>query len=262
MILPMRNYLTGANGIAEAMRRGRGVLYFSRQSKRAAELMALAEHHGVPCRKVSDQDIARMVPSGIHRGYTLEIDTRDDGRRIRELTDLWVSAGESSLVVVLDGITDPRNLGAVVRASDQFSAEAVVVPKRRAAGQDADTLSRASAGAVEWIPIIEVTNINQSLNEFKDNGYWIWGADMEGEGPHRVNLKGRIVLVMGREGEGMHRLVRERCDGLIRIPATGRIDSLNVATAAGILMYEVRRQQGFKAPLKNPLSESGAEIFH
>ncbi|MDT8298843.1 MAG: RNA methyltransferase, partial [Spirochaetaceae bacterium] len=98
---------------------------------------------------------------------------------------------------------------------------------------------------VEWVPLIEVTNMARALEEFKKKGFWIWGADMDGEASSKVNLKGKTALVMGREGEGLHQLVKDGCDGLIRIPTGGRLDSLNVATAAGILMYESRRQQGF-----------------
>lgn len=241
----MKAYLTGANGAAEAIKRGRGILFVSGKTGRAAALAELAVKHGVPVRRVEDDDITKLVQNGDHRGYVLETDEGKSEVRIRTLDDLGPEPADDALVIVLDGITDPRNLGAVIRAADQFGAVAVVVPKRRSVGSDADTLSRSSAGAVEWVPLLEVSNLSRALAELKNMGFWIWGADMTGEKAPDINLTGRTVLVMGREGEGLHRLVKENCDGLIMIPTGGRLDSLNVATAAGILMYETRRQQKF-----------------
>lgn len=241
----MKAYLTGANGAAEAIKRGRGILFVSGKTGRAAALAELAVKHGVPVRRVEDDDITKLVQNGDHRGYVLETDEGKSEVRIRTLDDLGPEPADDALVIVLDGITDPRNLGAVIRAADQFGAVAVVVPKRRSVGSDADTLSRSSAGAVEWVPLLEVSNLSRALAELKNMGFWIWGADMMGEKAPDINLTGRTVLVMGREGEGLHRLVKENCDGLIMIPTGGRLDSLNVATAAGILMYETRRQQKF-----------------
>jgi 23S rRNA (guanosine2251-2'-O)-methyltransferase len=194
---------------------------------------------------VGDEDILRLTRDGDHRGYALEADGQTSVGTVSSMEDLIPSLSDNALLILLDGITDPRNLGAVLRSADQFGASAVVVPKRRSAGADADTLSRSSAGAVEWVPLIEVANLTRTLGLLKDSGFWIWGADMAGEKASSLNLKGRTALVMGREGEGLHRLVKETCDGLVMIPTTGRLDSLNVATAAGILMYETRRQQNF-----------------
>ncbi len=242
----MKVYLTGGNGAGEAIKRGRGILYISRKTGRGAVLAELAENHGVAVRRVGEDAISKLTRNADHRGFALEIEGEQSVGRIRSLDDLGSIQDENILVMVLDGITDPRNLGAILRAADQFGASALVVPKRRSAGSDADTLSRSSAGAVEWVPLLEVSNLSRSLAELKDMGYWIWGADMEGDKAPDINLKGKTVLVMGREGDGLHRLVKDNCDGLIRIPTGGRLDSLNVATAAGILMYEARRQQKFK----------------
>ncbi|OQX28556.1 MAG: 23S rRNA (guanosine(2251)-2'-O)-methyltransferase RlmB [Spirochaeta sp. LUC14_002_19_P3] len=240
----MAQYLTSANGIAEAIRGRRGTLYCSRQSRRIGELIDLAKQHGVPCRKVSDKELDRLIPGG-SRGYALEIHGSPAAGPVSSLEELWLRAGNFSLVAVLDGITDPGNLGALIRSADKFACDAVIVPRRRSAGRDADSLSRSSAGAIEWVPLLETANISRVLKDFKAKGYWVWGADMNGEPAHQTNLSGKTVLVLGREGEGLHRLVRECCDGLIRIPAAGHVDSLNAAAAAGILMYEARRQQGF-----------------
>jgi len=241
----MKDFLTGANGVAEAIRRGRGVLHVSRTAGRAASLVELAGEHGITVRRVSEDDLRRMVHGGDHRGFALEIDSAPPAEGVSCLEDLQSSGTDESLVIVLDGITDPQNLGSVLRAADQFGADAVVIPKRRSAQGDADSMSRASAGAVEWIPLLEVVNLSRAFKSLKEMGYWIWGADLEGKIAPEVNLKGRTAIVMGREGEGLHRLIREDCDGLIQITTGGRLDSLNVGVAAGILLYETRRQQNF-----------------
>lgn len=220
------------------------MLYVSRKTGRAEELAELAKRRGVSVRRVSDKELASLAGDG-HRGFALETHGMSGEGRIRTLDELISGVEENALVLLLDGITDPRNLGAVLRAADQFAAAAVVVPRRRSAGKDADSVSRASSGAVEWVPCIEVPNMARACEELKKGGFWIWGADMAGSPTPSVNLSGHTALVMGREGEGLHRLIKDRCDGLIRIPTGGRLDSLNVATAAGILMYEARRQQSF-----------------
>jgi len=229
--------------VAEAIKHGRGTLLVSRKSVRAKGLERLAEEHGVPIRRVSGNTLARLTGSMGHRGYAMETGEQSENSAIKSLKDIESAIGDSSLVLLLDGITDPQNLGAVIRAAEQFRVLAVIVPRRRSAGEDANSLSRTSAGAIEWVPLLEVPNIARAIDELKNMGFWVWGSDMSGADVREINLTGQIALVMGREGRGLHRLVRESCDGLLRIPVGGRLDSLNVATAAGILMYEVRRQQ-------------------
>jgi len=241
----MKDFLTRANGAAEAIRNGRGVLHVSRINGRVATLIQIAGEHGVAVRRVNENDLYRMVRGADHRGFALEVDSAPAPMAIQSLEDLASSAGENSLVVVLDGITDPGNLGAVLRSADQFAVDAVLLPKRRSVQKDANSMSRASAGAVEWVPLLEVVNLSRTLKTLKDMGYWIWGADILGTEAPEVNLKGRTALVMGREGKGLHRLIKENCDGLISIPTRGRLDSLNVAVATGILLFESRRQQNF-----------------
>ena len=239
----MKIFLTSANGAAEAIKRGRGTLLISKKSTRTKNLERLANENGVPIRRVAENTLSRLTGSMRNRGYALETSEQRKNSAIKSLKDIESAIKDNSLVLLLDGITDPQNLGAVVRAAEQFRALAVIVPRRRSAGGDANSLSRTSAGAVEWVPLLEVSNIARTLDELKNMGFWIWGSDTEGTNVREIDLKGQIALVMGREGRGLHRLVKENCDGLLRIPVRGRLDSLNVATAAGILMYEVRRQQ-------------------
>ena len=148
----------------------------------------------------------------------------------------------AALVVVADGVSDPMNLGTIIRSADQFGADLVLIPRRRAAPVS-DTVMRVSAGAAAHVATVAVANVASALEQLKRIGCWVYGADLEGEALDQVRFPARVALVMGAEGGGLHALVRSRCDHLVRIPTTGRVDSLNVGVAAGILMYEICRQR-------------------
>jgi 23S rRNA (guanosine2251-2'-O)-methyltransferase len=145
-------------------------------------------------------------------------------------------------VVVLDEVTDPHNYGAILRSCDQFGADLVLSRNRRNA-KHAEILSTTSAGAADWVPAAETANLPRAVEDLKEAGFWIYGADMEGDAAYTVDLQGRIALVLGGEGSGISRLLRERCDRMIAVPSLGRIDSLNVSVAAGVLFYELIRQR-------------------
>ena len=168
------------------------------------------------------------------------------GRRDESLRD-WLrvhlerSGGADLLILALDGITDPMNLGSILRSADQFGADLVLLPRRRSAPISA-TVHRASAGAAAHVAVREVPNLDQALTELRREEVWIYGADMAGEPVATVRLSRRAALVLGAEGSGLHRLTRQRCDQLLRVPTQGAVDSLNVGVAAGVLMYEMRRQ--------------------
>ncbi len=147
------------------------------------------------------------------------------------------------LVLILDGITDPHNFGAILRSADQFGVDLVVTPEKRSVSINA-TVAKVSVGAHAWVPTLQVTNIGRTIEELQKQGFWIYGADMGGGTAAETDLKGRTVIVMGSEGEGISRLIREKCDTMVSIPMNGHVDSLNVSVAAGILMYEVVRQRG------------------
>ncbi len=151
---------------------------------------------------------------------------------------------EHSLVLVLDGITDPHNLGAILRSADLMDVAAVILPRRRSAEVN-DTVRTVSAGASHHVEVFTVPNLSRILEQLKGEGYWIYGADMEGRCAHSVRLGGKTVLVLGSEGKGVSSELRKHCDEVLTIPSGGHIDSFNVSVAAGILMYEIRRQTGF-----------------
>ncbi len=143
---------------------------------------------------------------------------------------------------MLDGIEDPHNLGAIIRTAHQAGAHGIIIPKRRAVGLTA-TVAKTSAGAINYMPVAKVTNISQTIEELKKEGIWFACADMDGEVMYRANLKGPIGIVIGNEGEGVSRLVKEKCDFTVSIPMKGQIDSLNASVAAGVLAYEIVRQR-------------------
>ena len=154
--------------------------------------------------------------------------------------------GDSALVLALDEITDPHNLGAILRSADQFSASLIIVPERRSASAN-ETVIRISSGAAQYVTMSTVTNLAKELDVLKQFGFWVYGADMNGESSYDMDFPNRTVIVMGSEGSGMRSLVRAKCDHIVSIPMSGHIDSLNVSVAAGILMYEYRRNHSSEA---------------
>jgi 23S rRNA (guanosine2251-2'-O)-methyltransferase len=238
--------IVGLHSIEEFLKRGRtrGTLLVSREGPRIAALCERAEAAGVQVSHAPDADLAAACGSAAHKGAVLVLDNpstalHGDFRRL-----VAGLRGDTALCLVLDGITDPQNLGAILRSADQFRVDLVVIPSRRSA-QETQTVSRVSSGASAYVPLSVVANIPTTLELLKENGFWIYGADMAGEPASSKDFKGRACIVMGSEGTGMRRLVREKCDFLVRIPAAGHVDSFNVSVATGILLYEARRQQGF-----------------
>ena len=236
-------YLTGFHAIEERIKSGKphGPVLLAKAGPRAREILLLASKYKVRVARVGTHDLDGLAPE--HRGIALEIP--DAGPRADVNMDEFIGAlGEKKdvLVLILDEITDPHNYGAILRSCDQFGVDLVISRNRRNA-KHAELISRTSAGAVDWVPAAEVANLVRAAEDLKDAGFWIYGADMEGEPVHTVDLRGRTALVLGGEGEGISRLLEERCDSMSSIPAGGRVGSLNVSVAAGVLLYEARRQR-------------------
>lgn len=158
------------------------------------------------------------------------------------MLEKWQAEGKKGFVLLLDGIEDPHNLGAILRTAECSGADLVVIPKRRSA-QVNETVYKVSAGAAEYVEVARVSNLVNAMEELKRFGYWIYGADMEGESYYSVKLERPIALVIGNEGKGISRLVKEHCDVIVSIPLMGKISSLNASNAAAILMYEVVRAE-------------------
>ncbi|HUI71660.1 MAG TPA: 23S rRNA (guanosine(2251)-2'-O)-methyltransferase RlmB [Spirochaetia bacterium] len=242
----MPEHLFGFHTIEETLRKGvsGASLLISRENARIQKLREAAESRGVTVSEVEESELTGLCGTDAHRGAVLVL-SRAPASLQKDLRRLLSSLNTATaLVLVLDGVMDPQNLGAILRSADQFSVDIVVIPSRHSA-QETQTVAKVSAGASAYVPIAVVPNISSALELIKENGFWIFGADTDGETTDRLDLRGKVCLVMGSEGAGMRRLVRERCDLLVRIPAAGHVDSLNVSVAAGILLFEARRQQGF-----------------
>jgi 23S rRNA (guanosine2251-2'-O)-methyltransferase len=223
---------------------------------RARELAALAVSGKIRVDRVGTHDLDNLAPG--HRGIALAVEEADgragsgDGLSANafgtaaeaDLGAFIAGLGEKkhALVVILDEITDPHNYGAILRSCDQFGVDLVVTRNRRTA-KHAEIVAQTSAGAVSWVPAAETANLPRAMQDLKDAGFWIYGADMAGEAVQSRDLRGRVALILGGEGSGISRLLREVCDGLVSIPTKGRLDSLNVSVAAGVLFYEVTRQR-------------------
>jgi len=244
----MGDRITGIHAIEEALKSApRGsTLYLIRGDKRNSGLEMQAMANGkTAVKKVSEAELNKLAGDSSHRGAVLDVGTKtSSGGRIREVTIEEFCAGlkedENVLVLALDGITDPHNLGAILRSADQFGVALVIVPERRSASAN-ETVIRVSSGAAQYVTMSTVRNLAHELDVLKDHGFWVYGADMNGETSYSVKFPRRTVIVMGSEGSGMRSLVRAKCDHMLSIPMQGHIDSLNVSVAAGILLYEFRR---------------------
>ena len=179
------------------------------------------------------------------RGALLDLGgpRRGASRLIETTVDEFCSSlkeDDGALVLILDGITDPHNLGAILRSADQFGVDLVLIPERRSV-QANETVVKVSSGAAQYVPVSVVTNLTREIKTLKDNGFWIYGADMNGSSSYEEKFASRTAIVMGSEGDGISNLVRKNCDYITSIPMRGHIDSLNVSVATGILLYEFRR---------------------
>ncbi|MDR0720290.1 MAG: 23S rRNA (guanosine(2251)-2'-O)-methyltransferase RlmB [Treponema sp.] len=242
-------YLTGFHAIEEAIKSAGpgqhpGTLLMAKPGPRAKELAALATARTIRVDRVGTHELDRLAPG--HRGIALTVD-EGGARRTGTPADLaafiaGLEDRKDALVAILDEITDPHNYGAILRSCDQFGVDMVLTRNRRTA-KHAGIIAQTSAGAVSWVSAVEAANLPRAVRNLKDAGFWIYGADAAGEAAYSRDLTGRIALILGGEGSGISRLLKESCDGLIRIPTHGRIDSLNVSVAAGILFYEAIRQR-------------------
>jgi 23S rRNA (guanosine2251-2'-O)-methyltransferase len=233
--------LSGIHPVAEALRAGRPLerllIAQGAGGARLQEIIDLARRASVPVRFEPRAALDRLAGTPAHQGVVAM-------GAARKYADMDAAAA-ASLVVALDGVEDPHNLGAIVRTAHAAGAGAVVFPERRAASLT-DVVAKAAAGALEHIPIVRVTNLNRALEDFKRRGYWIYGLDERAPAAYtEADYASPAVLVLGGEGKGLHEQVRQHCDLLVRIPMAGQISSLNVSVAAGVFLFEwLRRQPG------------------
>lgn len=238
--------LVGRNAVTEALKSGRGInkLWIASGDREGsvAEIAALAKERGIVVQYVERAKIESLAGGHRHQGVLAYVAPVP----YAELDDILKAAeekGEAPFLVLLDELEDPHNLGALLRTADATGVHGILIPKRRSVSLNA-TVAKTSAGAVEYVPVARIGNIAQTLKKLKEKGFWVAGADMDGEKAYyEADLTGPLVLVVGSEGKGMSRLTKEACDFIVRMPMVGRINSLNASVAGSILMYESMRQR-------------------
>jgi len=231
--------LVGVHPVHEALRSGRVLdrVLIARGAggPRLQEIIDLARTQSIPVRFEPREALDRASNSAAHQGVVAYV----AAHTYAELEQVLPGA---QLLVVLDGVEDPHNLGAIIRTAHAAGAAAVIIPQRRAAGLT-ETVAKAAAGALEHLPVIRISNVNQTLEELKERGFWIYGLDENGAAPYSaIPYTKPTVFVLGGEGHGLHQLVKKHCDVTVRIPMAGSISSLNVSVAAGIALFEWKRQ--------------------
>ncbi|MFD1778858.1 23S rRNA (guanosine(2251)-2'-O)-methyltransferase RlmB [Fredinandcohnia salidurans] len=244
------DYIIGKNPVIEALKSERDInkIWIAEGSNRGQmnQITSLAKEGNVLVQFVPKKKIDQMV-EGNHQGVVAQVAAYE----YAEVDDILAAAekrNEAPFIILLDELEDPHNLGSILRTADAVGAHGVIIPKRRAVGLTA-TVAKASTGAIEYIPVARVTNLARTIDELKDRGVWIVGTDAKGKEDYRnVDGKMSIGLVIGSEGRGMGRLVKEKCDFLLHLPMQGKVTSLNASVAASLLMYEVYRK-------RNPLGE-------
>ena len=241
------NQLEGRNAILEALKNGREIdKIFIRKGNTDGTLkkiVAMATDKGIVVQKIPPEKMDFMSQTKNHQGIIAYVSVH----QYAEVADILNSAkekGEDPFIIILDEITDTHNLGAIIRSAEASGVHGIIIPKRRSAGLNA-TVGKTSAGAVEYVPVAKVTNLSSTIEDLKKEGLWIACADADGENYFESNLKGPIAVVIGNEGDGVSRLIKEKCDFIISIPMFGKISSLNASVAGGLIMYEIVRQRKF-----------------
>lgn len=237
--------IEGRNAVIEAFRAGKPIdkifILDGCQDGPVSTIKREAKKKDVLIKYVTKDRLDQMSETGKHQGVIAYAAAYEYGE-LEDIFDKAKEKGEDPFILILDNIEDPHNLGAIIRTANLAGAHGVIIPKNRAVGLTA-TVARTSAGALNFTPVVKVTNITKTIQELKDRGLWFVCADMGGTEMYKLNLKGPIGLVIGNEGDGVSRLVKENCDMIASIPMKGDIDSLNASVAAGVLAYEIVRQR-------------------
>ena len=241
------NRIEGRNAVLEAFRSGKTIdklfVLDGCQDGPVRSITREARKHDTIVQYVAKERLDQMSETGKHQGV-IAVSAAYEYAEVSDILKLAEEKGEAPFVFLLDGIEDPHNLGAIIRTANLAGAHGVIIPKRRAVGLT-PTVARTSAGAINYTPVAKVTNLTNTIKELKEQGRWFVCADMGGERMYDLNLTGPIGLVIGNEGEGVSKLVKENCDFTASIPMKGDIDSLNASVAAGVLAYEIVRQRIF-----------------
>ncbi|MGN0656790.1 MAG: 23S rRNA (guanosine(2251)-2'-O)-methyltransferase RlmB [Ruminiclostridium sp.] len=233
----------GRNAVTEALLSGRAVdtVYVLKTAKGMGKIISLAKESGAVVKDVSEEKLDMLAPGGKHGGVAAKAAAAE----YSTVEDILLTAKEKKeppFIIIADEIQDPHNLGAIIRTAEAAGAHGVIIPKRRSAGLTA-TVLKTSAGAASWIKVARVSNLVDTINFLKKQGVWVYGAEADGEPFHKADLSGAAALVIGSEGFGLGRLVRESCDMILSIDMYGKVNSLNASVSGGILMYEIVRHR-------------------
>ncbi|MDO7908369.1 23S rRNA (guanosine(2251)-2'-O)-methyltransferase RlmB [Paenibacillus sp. JX-17] len=237
--------IAGKHSVTEALRSGRTInkiwIAENAQKHLTQPIIAEARKAGIIIQNVDKRKLDQMVPGIQHQGVVAQAAPYDYAE-VEDLLEAARTKGEDPFLILLDEIEDPHNLGSILRTADCTGAHGIVVPKRRSAAVTA-TVSKTSAGAVEYVPVARVNNLGQTIDQLKEAGVWVVGTDVRAEEAVFGNkvFTGPVAIVIGNENKGMGRLIREKCDVLVKLPMAGQINSLNASVAAGVVMYEVLR---------------------
>ena len=230
----------GLNPVLEAIRSHPDRIHYIAVSRehggKLQRAIAEAKTAGVAVRQVGTEQIDRLAGRGVHNGIVADISEQS----YADFDDA-LARDDTRFVLLLDGITDPQNLGAILRVADGFGVQLVVIPEHDSVGLTPAAV-KASAGASQWVPVAQVTNLARAIESLQKREFWVYGAAAGGDPPNEIDFRGKVALVLGNEGKGVRRNVLEHCDRVVTIPMHGHVDSFNVATAAAVLCYEVARQ--------------------
>lgn len=237
--------IIGRNPVSEALRSGRSLdsLFVAKGERTGSisSIIAACRERGIPVKEVDRRKLDFMCGGGVHQGVAATA-AACEYATVEDIFEAARLKGEKPFIIVCDEIEDPHNLGAILRTADAAGAHGVIVPKRRSAPLSF-AVSKSSAGAVEYVPVARVTNLSSALDELKERGVWIFGADLGGSDWCECDFTGATAIVVGSEGKGLGRLVREKCDFIATLPMNGSVNSLNASVAAALMMYEAVRQR-------------------
>lgn len=237
------NLICGRNPVLEALKSETSIdtVYINGEGGILGRIRSMARKNGAVVKDVSAQKLDQMTDGASHQGVAATVACAEYVS-VEDILEVSAKKGTNPFIIICDEIEDPHNLGAIIRTAETAGADGVIIPKRRSASLNA-TVHKTSAGAASWVPVARVSNLAAAIDKLKENGVWIYGTDGSGESYDGVDLTGSVALVIGSEGFGMGRLIKEKCDFLLRLPMKGKITSLNASVAAGIFMYEAVRQR-------------------
>lgn len=236
--------IIGRNPVMEALKADKLIdtIYVNSEAGGSlGHICSVARAKGVVVKSVDDRKLSQLSNNASHQGI-VAVGACAEYVEVEDILAISQKKGTPPFIIICDEIEDPHNLGAIIRTAEASGADGIIIPKRRSASLNY-TVNKTSAGAASWLPVARVPNIAATLDFLKENGVWVYGTDEEGVDYTSTDLKGAVALIIGSEGQGIGRLVREKCDFLLRLPMLGQITSLNASVAAGVFMYEVVRQR-------------------